>query len=79
MTYFSPGDAFIVSAIESHVACYDVSWISGIHSENVKPNVAVGVGAAVSARGAMRWDLDPCEAAVDGLVQVMVGSRGSRR
>ena len=63
MPYLSPSDAFIVCAVERHVACHDVLWIGGIHSEHSEAD-AVGAAAAVSPRKAIRRDLDPCRAAV---------------
>ena len=48
MSYLSPGEAFVVSPVESHVACHDVLWIGWIHSENVEADATMGIGTAVS-------------------------------
>ena len=68
MSYLSPGYAFVIRAVKSHVACQDVLWVEWIHSEHPEADATVGIGAAVSPSKASRCDLDPCRAAVHGLV-----------
>src|SRR4029077_10011911 len=71
MPYFSPGHAFVVGAVKSHVTAKDNLWIGGIDSERREANT-VGVGANVSPGKAIRLDLNPGRPAVYRFVQVMV-------
>src|SRR5262249_9484977 len=68
MPYLGPGDAFVVGTIESQVAGHDVLWIGPIHGEHREADAPIWVFTAVRPGRAIRWDLDPCRAAVDGLV-----------
>ena len=76
--YLSPCYAFVVGAVQSHVASEDDTWVEGIHIEHPNPDT-IDVRAAVSAGRAPRWDLNPRRPAVHRLIEVMVGVARSQK